>query len=96
MGDMLLGPGLGGRLDLRITNGIAAALATPIVLWAGWPFFQRGWDSIVNRSPNMFTLIALGVGAAYGYSAAATLAPERFPQVSGCMAWSNPTSTRPR
>ena len=79
MGDMLLGPGLGGRLDLRITNGIAAELATPIVLWAGWPFFQRGWDSIVNRSPNMFTLIALGVGAAYGYSAAATLAPERFP-----------------
>jgi len=79
MGDMLLGPGLGGRLDLRITNGIAAALATPIVLWAGWPFFQRGWESIVNRSPNMFTLIALGVGAAYGYSAAATLAPGLFP-----------------
>src|SRR6187551_1170599 len=74
MGDMVLGPGFGGRLDLRITNWIAAALATPIVLWAGWPFFQRGWESIVNRSPNMFTLIALGVGAAYGYSAAATLA----------------------
>ena len=43
-------------------------LATPVVLWAGWPFFQRGWSSIVSRHLNMFTLIALGVGAAYGYS----------------------------
>jgi Cu+-exporting ATPase len=50
-----------------------------VVLWGGWPFFQRGWQSIVNRSLNMFTLIAIGVGAAYGYSLVATLAPGIFP-----------------
>jgi len=55
------------------------ALATPVVLWCGWPFFVRGWASIVNRSSNMFTLIALGVGVAYTYSVAATLAPGLFP-----------------
>src|SRR4029453_1985286 len=49
------------------------------VLWDGWPFFERGWQSVVNRSPNMFTLIALGTGAAYGYSVAATLAPGLLP-----------------
>ncbi len=54
-------------------------LATPVVLWGGWPFFQRGWWSIVNRSPNMFTLIALGTGAAYAYSVVATVAPGVFP-----------------
>ena len=54
-------------------------LSTPVVLWAGWPFFQRGWQSIVNRSPNMFTLIALGVSAAYSYSAAVLLLPQVFP-----------------
>src|SRR5262249_24608333 len=47
--------------------------------WAGWPFFERAWASIVNRSPNMFTLIALGVGAAYAFSTVATLAPQVFP-----------------
>ena len=55
------------------------ALATPVVLWAGRPFFERGWRSIVNRSLNMFTLIAIGVGAAYAYSVAATIAPGLFP-----------------
>jgi Cu+-exporting ATPase len=55
------------------------ALATPVVLWAGWPFFERGWQSIVNRSLNMFTLVAMGTGAAYGFSVAATLAPGVFP-----------------
>ena len=55
------------------------ALATPVVFWAGWPFFERAWASVVNRSPNMFTLIALGVGAAYVYSAVATVAPGFFP-----------------
>ena len=55
------------------------ALATPVVLWGGWPFFVRGWESIVSRSLNMFTLIALGVGAAYGFSVVATLAPGIFP-----------------
>ncbi len=54
-------------------------LSTPVVLWAGWPFFQRGWQSIVNRSLNMFTLIAIGVGAAFFYSAAVMLLPNVFP-----------------
>jgi Cu+-exporting ATPase len=55
-------------------------LSTPVVLWAGLPFFQRGWASVKNKSPNMFTLIAMGVGAAFGYSAVAALAPQLFPQ----------------
>jgi len=55
------------------------ALATPVVLWAGWPLLARGWESIVNRSLNMFTLIATGVGAAYLYSLVATLMPNIFP-----------------
>ncbi|HZI78124.1 MAG TPA: YHS domain-containing protein, partial [Vicinamibacterales bacterium] len=55
------------------------ALATPVVLWGGAPFFARGWQSIVNRSPNMFTLIALGVGVAWVYSVVATLVPGIFP-----------------
>ena len=55
------------------------ALATPVVLWGGWPFFVRGWASIVNRHLNMFTLIAMGVGAAFGFSVVATLAPGLFP-----------------
>ena len=79
MSDMLLGPGLGGRLNLRAANIAALALTTPVVWWAGWPFFDRMWASIVNRSPNMFTLIGIGVGAAYFYSVAATLAPGAFP-----------------
>jgi Cu+-exporting ATPase len=54
-------------------------LATPVVLWGGWPFFQRGWASIVNRSTNMFTLIAMGTGVAYLYSVVATLFPGIFP-----------------
>ncbi len=54
-------------------------LSTPVVLWAGWPFFQRGWRSILNRSLNMFTLIAIGVGAAYFYSAVVMLLPGVFP-----------------
>ncbi|HHW78694.1 MAG TPA: copper-translocating P-type ATPase [Xanthomonadaceae bacterium] len=53
--------------------------ATPVVLWGGWPFFERGWQSLVNRSLNMFTLIALGVGVAYGYSTMAVLFPALFP-----------------
>jgi P-type Cu+ transporter len=55
------------------------ALATPVVLWGGWPFFQRFWTSLVNRSPNMFTLIGMGTGVAYGYSVVATIAPQIFP-----------------
>ncbi len=55
-------------------------LATPVVLWAGWPFFVKGYKSIINKSPNMFTLIALGVGVAYIYSLIATLFPDLFPE----------------
>ncbi|HXJ88851.1 MAG TPA: heavy metal translocating P-type ATPase [Candidatus Binatia bacterium] len=55
-------------------------LATPVVLWCGWPFFQRFWTSLLNRSPNMFTLIGLGTGVAYGYSVLATVAPGVFPE----------------
>src|SRR5438270_476592 len=55
-------------------------LSTPVVLWGGWPFFQRGWTSIVNRSSNMFTLIAMGTGVAYLYSLVATLFPQIFPK----------------
>ena len=63
----------------RAGTWIEFALATPIVLWCGWPFFVRGWASVKFRSPNMFTLIAMGVGVAYIYSAVATIAPEIFP-----------------
>ena len=55
------------------------ALATPVVVWAGWPFFERGWTSIRTRNLNMWTLIAIGVAAAYAYSVAATVAPGAFP-----------------
>ncbi len=61
-------------------NWVQLVLATPVVLWCGWPFFERAWLSVVHQSPNMFTLIALGVGAAYIYSVAATIAPGVFPQ----------------
>ncbi|MDQ0464595.1 Cu+-exporting ATPase [Caulobacter ginsengisoli] len=61
------------------TAWIELALATPAVLWAGWPFFQRGWASVVSRNLNMFSLIALGTGTAYLYSLVATLAPDALP-----------------
>jgi Cu+-exporting ATPase len=79
MTDMLPGLALGGRLGPHAVNWIGLVLATPVVFWAGWPFFVRGWASIVNRHANMFTLIALGVGSAYGFSVAATLFPRTFP-----------------
>ena len=66
-------------LSRTVSNWIQLACAVPVVLWAGRPFFERGWASVVNRSPNMFTLIALGVGAAFLYSVAATVAPGSFP-----------------
>jgi P-type Cu+ transporter len=80
-------PMLGYKLTLDLDiNGVLInlprvefALATPVVLWGGWPFFQRFWRSLVNRSPNMFTLIGMGTGVAYGYSVVATLAPQIFP-----------------
>jgi len=78
MADMLSG----GRVTLAngaAINWLGFALSTPVVFWAGWPFFVRAWASFVNRSPNMFTLIAIGVGAAYAYSAVATVVPGVFP-----------------
>src|SRR5262249_3085829 len=68
------------RLPLSSTiDWLQLALATPVVLWGGFPFFQRGWTSVVNRRLNMFTLIALGTGVAYLYSVVATIAPQIFP-----------------
>ena len=77
--DVLPGHPLQRLLPGQLLGWIELALATPVVLWAGWPFFERGWASIVHRSPNMFTLIAIGTGAAYLYSVAAVVAPGIFP-----------------
>ncbi|MEO5758387.1 MAG: heavy metal translocating P-type ATPase [Mesorhizobium sp.] len=66
-------------VDERAMVWLELALASPVVLWAALPFFHRGWESVVNRSPNMWTLISLGVGAAYLYSVIATLFPDIFP-----------------
>ncbi len=77
--DILPGHPLQYFLPGQLLGWIEFALATPVVLWAGWPFFERGWASIVHRSPNMFTLIAIGTGAAYLYSVAAVVAPGIFP-----------------
>jgi Cu+-exporting ATPase len=75
----MLGESLGPHLRPSFLNGIEFLLATPVVLWGGWPFFERFWSSVVNRSPNMFTLIGLGTGAAYLDSVAATFFPQLFP-----------------
>ena len=66
-------------LSMRLSMWVQLALATPVVLWGGWPFFERFWASLKTRNLNMFTLIGLGVGVAYGYSVVATLAPQIFP-----------------
>jgi Cu+-exporting ATPase len=71
--------GLDRSISPRLSIWIQFVLATPVVLWAGSPFFARGWASVVRRSPNMFSLISLGVGASYLYSLVATFAPEVFP-----------------
>src|SRR5260370_1313031 len=63
----------------NFSRWIQFVFSTPVVLWAGWPFFERGWQSLVNRSLNMFTLIAMGVGVAYLFSAVVMLAPGIFP-----------------
>ena len=78
MGDFVI---VGSRLTplSSILPWLEFILATPVVLWGGWPFFQRFWNSLVNRSPNMFTLIGLGTAVAYGYSVIATVAPRIFP-----------------
>jgi len=79
MSDLIPGQPVQHALSSRLLQFIQFALATPVVLWGGWPFFQRGWDSIVNRSLNMFTLIAIGTGVAYGFSVVATFLPSIFP-----------------
>jgi Cu+-exporting ATPase len=79
MGGHLPGLGLHKLVPPLISTWIQFALSTPVVLWAGWPFFERAWASILNRSLNMFSLIALGTGSAYLYSVVATLAPGLFP-----------------
>ena len=79
MGDMLPGAPFRHWLGPAL-RWVQLALATPVVLWAGLPFFQRGWASLRNRSPNMFTLIALGTGVAYGFSVVVTVAPGLFPE----------------
>lgn len=80
MGDLIPGRPLENLASGRTFAWLELVLATPVVLWAGWPFFVRGWASIVNRSPNMFTLIGLGVTAAYLYSVIATVFPQVFPE----------------
>src|SRR5206468_6303287 len=84
LGVPLLGLAMGGMVPgspLRhISPIVQALLATPIVLWCGWPLLVRAWDSLRHRSLNMFTLIGLGVMTAYLYSLFAVLAPEWFPE----------------
>jgi len=80
MGGMLPGMPVQQALSVGWLAWLELILATPVVLWGGWPFFERGWASVVNRSTNMFTLIAMGTGVAYVYSLIATLAPGIFPQ----------------
>ncbi|MEO6623744.1 MAG: heavy metal-binding domain-containing protein, partial [Burkholderiaceae bacterium] len=69
-----------GWFDMAVQSWIELVLSLPVVLWAGWPFFVRGGQSVRQRSPNMWTLISLGTGAAFAYSVVATLAPGVFPQ----------------
>ncbi|MBR0982477.1 heavy metal translocating P-type ATPase [Bradyrhizobium liaoningense] len=77
MGGHLAGPH--NWIDQTLSNWIQLAFATPVVLWAGWPFFVRGWQSLLTRNLNMFTLIAMGTGVAYVYSIIGTVVPQIFP-----------------
>lgn len=79
MSDLIPGQPVQQVISTRILKYIQLALATPVVLWGGWHFFKRGWASIVNRSLNMFTLIAIGTGLAFLYSVVATFFPNIFP-----------------
>ena len=72
-------------LPMRLSMWVQLAIATPVVLWGAWPFFERGWASLKSRNLNMFTLISLGVGVAYLYSLVATLAPGIFPAAARTM-----------
>ncbi|WP_368509056.1 heavy metal translocating P-type ATPase [Bradyrhizobium lupini] len=77
MGGHLAGPH--NWIDATLSNRIQLVFATPVVLWAGWPFFVRGWQSLLTRNLNMFTLIAMGTGVAYVYSLIGTITPQIFP-----------------
>ncbi len=79
MSEFVPGADLERLLPMRVWSWLELALASPVVLWGAWPFFARGWQSIKNRSLNMFTLIALGIGVAYSFSVIATLFPDIFP-----------------
>ncbi len=79
MSEMIPGQPVQHAFGHKLVTWLQLALATPVVLWCGWPFFERGWASVENRSPNMFTLIAVGTGAAFGYSLVATFFPGLFP-----------------
>ena len=78
---MRTSPAAHNWIDPTLSNYVQFAFATPVVLWAGWPFFVRGWQSLLTRNLNMFTLIAMGTGVAYAYSLVATFVPGIFPQV---------------
>lgn len=80
MHNMIPGFSIERYINPYILRGLEFLLSTPVVLWGGWPFFIRGWQSIINRSPNMFTLIGLGVFVAYSYSVIATFLPDIFPK----------------
>ena len=84
MSGMMAGRGV---VPAAARTWIELALATPVVLWAGWPLLVRGWESIVNRSLNMFTLIGMGVGVAYGYSLFAAIFPNLFPDSFRAARW---------
>jgi Cu+-exporting ATPase len=86
----MFGEYLGLHLAPALRDWVEFILATPVVLWGGWPFFQRFWESLVHRSPNMFTLIGLGTGAAYLESVAATAFPQIFPMSFRGMDWGAP------
>jgi P-type Cu+ transporter len=80
MSDMIPGKPLGAITHASWSGVLQMVLATPVIVWGAAPFFVRAWRSVIARSPNMFTLIALGVGAAYGFSLVATFAPDLFPE----------------
>ena len=79
MGEMIPGNPINGVVAPTTLNWIQLLLASPVVLWCGWPFFQRAWQSLLNKSPNMFTLIGIGTGIAFLYSLTATALPSIFP-----------------
>jgi Cu+-exporting ATPase len=80
MSDMIPGQPLQQQVSASLLLWVQLILSTPVIIWAAWPFFARGWRSLINRHMNMFTLISVGVGVAYGYSLVATIVPSIFPE----------------